>query len=175
MITRMSNRMMLGGGMIEWSDWVPWTSIPYITEIIPEGPGVYEVVRKSQADGKRLQIGKTIRLRVHLPDNLLGDLRESAVGGRIMAHEDVTHLLVRWAETQKHHATKRELVNLHLAQFGCYPEYDDMHSRSTARLQQSPPYDGPALPVSQGGLARVKVSASSRQQALKPDRTTLPR
>jgi hypothetical protein len=134
MITPMGYRVMLGGGEIEWSDWAPWTSIPYISEVIPEGPGVYEVARKGQADGKRLQIGKTIHLRVHLLDNLLGDTRESAVGGRIMAHEDVTYLLVRWAEIEKHHAAKRELVNLHLAQFGCYPEYDDMHSGGTARL-----------------------------------------
>jgi hypothetical protein len=118
---------VLGGATLEWSEGVAWTSIPYIAEIIPEGPGVYEVVRQSQPDGVRLQIGKTIHLRQHLLGNLLGDLRDTAVGGRIMAEEDVTYLLVRWAETEKHHAVKGELVKRHLRRFGCYPEYDKMH------------------------------------------------
>jgi hypothetical protein len=123
----MGNRVKLGGSTIQWSEWVPWNSIPYTAEIIPDGPGVYEVVRKSHADGIRLQIGKTIHLRTHLLNNLLGDTRESAVGGRIMAREDPTYLLVRWAEAEKHHPAKRELVRRHLAQFGRYPEYDEMH------------------------------------------------
>lgn len=58
MNTRMDNRVLLGAETIEWSDRASWASIPYVAEIIPEGPGVYEVVRQSKADGIRLQIGK---------------------------------------------------------------------------------------------------------------------
>jgi hypothetical protein len=129
----MDNRIVLGGATIEWSDGVPWSSIPYVTEIIPEGPGVYEVVRQSQPDGVRLQIGKTIHLREHLLSNLLGDSRDSAVGGRIMAEEDVAYLLVRWAEVEKPDAAKKELVRRHLKRFGRYPEYDKMHGRNAGR------------------------------------------
>lgn len=67
-------------------------------------------------------------------ENLLGDQRDTAVGGRIMANEEVAYLLVRWAETDEHDTIKRALANRHFTRFGCYPEYDKMHMRNAARL-----------------------------------------
>lgn len=123
MIAHMADRMVLGGTTIEWSDSVPWDSIPYITGMIPEGPGLYEVARNSQAEGIRLQIGKTIHLRVHLPDNLLGDPRDSAVGGPIIAMK--TRPICSCAEPRPSRITLSNRNScVGTSRFGCYPEYD---------------------------------------------------
>lgn len=122
--------MILRSEEIEWGSWMPWTSIPQID--IPQMPGVYEVVYRDDTDGERLTIGETIHLREHLRKNLFrdtrhikGDGKTIAVGGKIKANEDVTLLLVRWAETENHHAVKSELKDLHFRRFGRLPKHMD--------------------------------------------------
>jgi hypothetical protein len=117
----MSERVILVCGEVEWSGWIPWTLIPQFKT--PRGPGVYEVVYENDPDGQRLQIGETIHLGEHLRKNLFRDRRHMAVGGRIKANEDVTQLLVRWAETENYRAVKSELKGRHLATFGRLPKY----------------------------------------------------
>ncbi len=117
----MADHAAPASGALEWSNWVAWVSVP--DQNAPVESGVYGVVRRGETDGVRLHIGETIHLHHHLLRNLLGDKRPTAVGGRIMANEDVTQLLVRWTETVDHHAAKTELINRHLKAFGRYPEY----------------------------------------------------
>jgi hypothetical protein len=94
----------LRSGEIEWVGWVAWASIRELD--LPVGTGVYEVVYNYDPDGERLQIGEAIKLDKHLKNYLVGDPKLRAVGGRIKANEDVTQLLVHWAETENQHAVK---------------------------------------------------------------------
>jgi hypothetical protein len=117
----MSDHVTLTSGEIEWGSWVPWTSIPEID--IPLGPGVYEVVYRDDLDGERLQIGEAIKLHEDVLKYLFRYRDLKAVGGRIKAAEDVEQLLVRWTETENHHAVKSELMRLHLERFGRLPKH----------------------------------------------------
>lgn len=74
---------------------------------------MYEVVYKDDPDGERLQIGEAIDLSKHVREYLFRDRKLKAVGGKIKASEDVTRLLVRWAETGNHHSVKSELKTLY--------------------------------------------------------------
>ena len=88
---------------------------------VPKTPGVYEV-RYVDSD-ERLTIGKTGDLSHRVKDSLVKGKYPHSAGERIRAAEDVTILLVRWAETDRPAAAEEELHRLYQEQKGCLPKY----------------------------------------------------
>ncbi|MGH9861982.1 MAG: hypothetical protein ACRD35_01015, partial [Candidatus Acidiferrales bacterium] len=91
-------------------------------------PGVYEV--KTFDAEERLTIGKASNLRQRVKQGLVKGKTKHSTGKRIGGAEDVSHLLVRWAETDRPAAVEEELHLRHIARFGRLPKYTKHTQRS---------------------------------------------
>jgi len=104
--------------LLEWSKWTAWSSISRVT--IPKVAGVYEVKYADQ--NKRLTIGKALNLRRRIKQQLVRGKKHSS-GKKILANEDVSRIVVRWATTDRCAAAEEELHEQHRNNFDELPEY----------------------------------------------------
>jgi hypothetical protein len=110
-----------------WSDWHPWeyltpdaqTCADSVTP--PNKSGVYEAKLRDQEE--RLTIGKTSNMRRRMKRGLAQGKLPHSSGKRIRAAEDVTQILVRWAETDRPAAVEEELHRHHQQMFGRLPKH----------------------------------------------------
>ena len=111
---------------VQWSEWFPWNDIASGSVRAPRRAGVYEVRRRDQE--QRLTIGETNLLARRVSYLVRGTAPHSA-GERIRASEQVAHLLVRWAATERHEEVEQYLHGAHWDRFGRLP----IHTRRTGR------------------------------------------
>lgn len=112
---------------LEWSPWMPWTTLEQSTAIV-EGKktGVYEVRYLNSAD--RLHIGKSgnqqsLRSRVY---SMVHGKPNHSTGKKIFVREMRANLETRWAVTDRPAAAEEELHLLHRQQHnGELPKYDN--------------------------------------------------
>ena len=108
-----------------WSDWFPWKLVGMAVRDggvrVPDGPGVYEVRYVDAVE--RLTIGKASNLRMRVKQGLVKGKIPHSAGRRIRAYEDVSRIVLRWAETDRPAAVEEELHRRHLERFGRLPKY----------------------------------------------------
>ena len=128
---RRGDQVANGGVMeretLEWSAWCPWGEVFSDTIRVPARPGVYEAKRCDQEI--RLTIGQTNLLSRRVSYLVRGDGPHSA-GERIRAREDVAHVLVRWALTERHEEVEVQLHREHRDRFGRLPVYTKKTGRA---------------------------------------------
>lgn len=112
---------------LNWSPWIPWTKIELAARSL-EGiyipnkkSGVYEV--RYINDEKRLTIGKASNLRLRVRQGLVKGKASHSSGDKIRLSEDITRIVVRWAETEYPSAVEEELHKQHIKKFGSFPLY----------------------------------------------------
>ncbi len=108
------------------SGWHPWSALLVDARkggvTIPNGrPGVYEVKRGDSEE--RLHIGLASDLRMCVRQGLIKGKVPHSTGDRIREREDLTSLLVRWAETDRPAAIEEELHRRCKARYGRLPHY----------------------------------------------------
>ena len=113
---------------LEWLAWFPWSDIASGRIRAPGRPGVYEARHRDQEI--RLHIGETNRLERRVSFFVRGDGPHSA-GERVRASENVATVLVRWATTERHRETERQLHREHRDRFGRLP----IHTKRTGRTR----------------------------------------
>jgi hypothetical protein len=122
-------RLDIGTIVLDWSSWVPWHDVAIdnrggLGVFIPNRrPGVYEVRYSDQDSDERLHIGMTGNLRMRVRQGLVKGATPHSTGRRIRQHEDLSHLAVRWAVTDRPAAAEEELHRLYRQQFGQLPKY----------------------------------------------------
>lgn len=114
--------------VLEWSDWVQWEDLKadarYGGVKVPnKKPGVYEV--KYKEGEERLTIGKTTNLRMRIKQGLVKGKSPHSTGEKIRASEDVSQLLVRWAETERPAAVEEELHRQYVSKCGRLPKHTE--------------------------------------------------
>jgi hypothetical protein len=113
--------------ILAWSPWERWDDLKKDERLrrgarVPPGrPGVYEVIREHTVE--RLTIGRTSDLRMRVKSQLVMGAGPHQAGTHIREHEDTSHLLVRWAVTDRPAAAEEELHRLHVRQHGKLPKY----------------------------------------------------
>ena len=114
---------------LEWSEWVKWNDIILDARggagiSIPNyRPGVYEV--RLQDEERRLTIGKASNLRFRIRQGLVKGKSPHSSGKDIREKEDVSRIVVRWAETDRPAAVEEHLHMTYLKRFGEPPKYTD--------------------------------------------------
>jgi len=113
---------------LRWSDWFPWNEIKEDARSggikIPNRlPGVYEV--KYIDSEERLTIGRAADLRMRIRQGLVKGKTKHSSGKKIRAAEDVSRLLVRWAETDRPSAAEEELHRRYLEKIRKWPKYTE--------------------------------------------------
>ncbi|MBM3471670.1 MAG: hypothetical protein FJX75_00175 [Armatimonadetes bacterium] len=113
--------------VLAWSRWVPWNDLlqderQRTGPRVPIGrPGVYEVIREPHIE--RLTIGRAADLRARVKHQLVMGHGNHPVHKAILAGEDTTKLLVRWALTDRPAAAEEELHRLYVRRHGRLPKY----------------------------------------------------
>jgi hypothetical protein len=114
---------------LKWSEWVPWEALK-LHALKPGGitvpnhvSGVYEA--KLVDCEKRLTIGKAADLRMRVRQGLVKGKTKHSSGKDIRAHEDMSQVVVRWAETDRPAAAEEALHKRYKARFGEMPKYTD--------------------------------------------------
>ena len=111
---------------LQWSRWTAWNELKLSARSmgrvrLPHEPGVYEV---KYADAEeRLTIGKASSLRMRIKQGLVKGNGPHSTGITIRATEDVSRIVVRWAETDRPAAVEEELHQRYKARFGTYPKH----------------------------------------------------
>jgi len=113
---------------LRWSEWHHWNDIIEDARSggikIPNGvSGVYEV--KYLDSEERLTIGKASDLRMRVRQGLIKGKTKHSSGDKIRANEDVSTLLVRWAESERPAATEEELHRRYVEKHSKWPKYTD--------------------------------------------------
>jgi hypothetical protein len=113
---------------LRWSEWYRWEDLKEDARSggikIPNGsPGVYEV--KFVDSEQRLTIGKASDLRMRIRQGLIKGKTKHSSGKKIRESEDVSRLLVRWAETDRPSAAEEELHRRYVEKHGKLPLYTD--------------------------------------------------
>ena len=111
--------------MLEWSKWFPWNDLQKNSRRgngvkIPMLSGVYEA--KYRDIEERLTIGKASKLRNRIKRLVKGH-RKHSTGKRILANEDVSKIVVRWAITSRKSAVEEELHMRYRVKFGKPPKH----------------------------------------------------
>ena len=108
-----------------WSSWVPWRKLELDVRLggvsPPDSPGVYEA--KYEGCDERLVIGKASNLRMRVKQGLVKGKVPHSAGEKIRLNEDISRIVVRWAETDRPAAAEEELHKRHLEKFGKLPKY----------------------------------------------------
>jgi len=117
----------IGSIKLAWSRWYPWRYLDPDLEYtkistVPNTPGVYEVIRESSRI-RRLTIGQTKNLRQRIAGLCRAGFEFHSSGLRIRATEDVSKLMIRWAQTNRPKAAEEELHRIYRERHGCLPEY----------------------------------------------------
>jgi hypothetical protein len=114
---------------LEWSQWEKWSDIILDARggagvFIPNfKPGVYEV--RLQYEERRLTIGKASNLRFRVRQGLVKGKSPHSSGKDIREKEDISKIVVRWAETDRPAAVEEHLHMAYLKRFGEPPKYTD--------------------------------------------------
>lgn len=112
---------------LNWSDWTPWECFESDQTSpnsfrLPAGPGVYEV--KYRHSDERLTIGKASNLNNRVRRALVQGRMPHSAGKRIRASgEDLSQLVIRWAETDRPAAAEEELHRQYLERHNVLPKY----------------------------------------------------
>lgn len=111
---------------LNWSEWFPWHDLLEDARSggirIPNKiPGVYEVRHEDKEE--RLTIGKTSDLRMRIRQGLIKGKSMHSSGKQIRANEEVSRIVIRWAETDRPAAVEEELHKQYLSKFGRLPVY----------------------------------------------------
>ena len=111
---------------LNWSDWYSWHDLLEDARSggirIPNKiPGVYEVRYADKEE--RLTIGKASDLRMRIRQGLIKGKSMHSSGKQIRANEEVTRIVIRWAETDRPAAVEEELHKRYLSKFGRLPVY----------------------------------------------------
>jgi hypothetical protein len=93
--------------LLDWSDWVDWTSILHSPKILPRSAGVYEVRRLGEKE--LLHIGMASNLHDRVRSGLVRGAFPHSTGERIRKAENCSSLQVRWAATDRPAASEEEL------------------------------------------------------------------
>jgi excinuclease UvrABC nuclease subunit len=110
--------------VLKWSPWVAWNAVGKPEGLsIPTRPGVYEV-RHVGADQERLHIGKTTSLRRRIRRDMIGG--KHSTGRKMRATEDLSRLVVRWAETSRPACAEEALRRRYRVRFDRLPDYDQL-------------------------------------------------
>jgi len=108
-----------------WSRWECWEDVTEhgvaILDLPLRKPGVYEA--KLRGSEERLSIGKASDLRTRVLHGLVRGTSSHPSGRKIRDREDLRHVLVRWALTDRPSAAQEELHRLHLATFARLPKH----------------------------------------------------
>jgi hypothetical protein len=88
---------------------------------VPAEPGVYEV--KHRGASELLTIGGTSDLRRRIERELVKGKGPHSTRNRILSHEDISKVVVRWATTDRPAAVEEELHRKYKAKFGRPPKY----------------------------------------------------
>jgi hypothetical protein len=113
--------------VLRWSDWFVWSRFHlHATRdkdglAVPDGRGVYEARLSSEA--VRLTIGRAANLRMRVKQGLVRGKVPHSAGEGIRAGEDMSVIVIRWAETDRPAAAEEELHLRHIAEFGRLPKY----------------------------------------------------
>lgn len=112
--------------VLDWSDWISWNALRIHARepdgiSVPSTPGVYEV--KLIDSQERLTIGKTGNLRNRIKGGLVKGYFPHSTGERIREIEDVDHIVVRWAETDRPSAVEEELLRNYKEKLGKLPKH----------------------------------------------------
>lgn len=109
---------------LKWTKWYSWNTLKENankTKIaIPNTEGVYEV--KLEGEKERLTIGKSTRLRTRIKTGLMGNGKHST-GEKIVKHEDLNKIFIRWSETDRPAAAEEELHRKYLEKHSTLPKY----------------------------------------------------
>ena len=113
---------------LRWSEWHRWKDLIEDARSggikIPNGySGVYEV--KYIDSDERLTIGKASDLRMRIRQGLLKGKAKHSSGDKIRLNEDLSKLIVRWAETDRPSAAEEELHRRYLENNSKWPKYTD--------------------------------------------------
>lgn len=115
--------------ILKWTDWFPWERFlldaRYDNRSVnpPKEPGVYEVRIFDQDE--RLTIGKASNLRQRVKQGLVKGTIPHSSGEKIRANEDVTQIVIRWAETERPSCVEEELHKKYFAKYSMLPKYTD--------------------------------------------------
>lgn len=114
--------------VLEWSEWVRWDELKLDARhggvrVPNKRSGVYEV--KCDESEERLTIGKSTDLRMRIKQGLVKGKSPHSTGEKIREKEDVSKLLVRWAETERPAAVEEELHKRYVNRFGKLPKYTE--------------------------------------------------
>ncbi len=110
---------------LEWSCWICWNQLKNDLSMVPGISGVYEVKLINENE-EMLHIGRSKEqgLRERIRKMLNG--RNHSSGERIIAHEDITKVYVRWAVTDRPFAVEEEL---HLCYHHNHQEHPPKHDK----------------------------------------------
>jgi hypothetical protein len=112
---------------LNWTEWFEWSALRTDGRKVgalkvPAKPGVYEA---KYSDAERcLHIGQTANLLRRVKQAMVKGKLPHAAGERIRAEEDVSKIVVRWAETDHCEEIERQLHEEHRGQFGKMPKHD---------------------------------------------------
>ena len=112
---------------LNWCPWVSWNTLTADGRRlgganIPSKPGVYEAKFVEAKDS--LHIGRTDNLRRRVKQGMVKGKIPHSAGERIRAVEDVSRIVVRWAETDRQVEVEAELHKEHVRRFGALPRHD---------------------------------------------------
>jgi excinuclease UvrABC nuclease subunit len=112
---------------LNWSPWISWNSLTTDSRglggvNVPPKPGVYEAKFVEEMDS--LHIGQSDNLRRRVKQGMVRGNIPHSTGERIRAVEDVSRIVVRWAETARQVEVEAELHKEHIRRFGSLPRHD---------------------------------------------------
>lgn len=113
---------------LRWSEWFRWEDLKEDARSggikIPNGlPGVYEA--KYADSEERLTIGKASDLRMRIKQGLVKGKTKHSSGKKIRESEDVSRIVIRWAETDRPSAAEEELHRRYVEKYGRLPKYTE--------------------------------------------------
>ena len=113
---------------LRWSEWQRWEELKEDARSggikIPNGiPGVYEA--KYADSEERLTIGKASDLRMRIRQGLIKGKTKHSSGKKIRESEDVSRIVIRWAETDRPSAAEEELHGRYIDKHGRLPKYTE--------------------------------------------------
>jgi hypothetical protein len=113
---------------LRWSEWYGWEELKEDARSggikIPNGvPGVYEV--KYADSEERLTIGKASDLRMRIRQGLIKGKTKHSSGKKIRENEDVSRIVIRWAETDRQSAVEEELHRRYVEKNEKWPKYTE--------------------------------------------------
>ena len=114
--------------LLEWGFWKWWDDLREDSRggegiAVPPHPGVYEVGIHGQEE--RLYIGRASDLRARVKERMIKGQRDHPAARKIEANEDVSRVVVRWADTDRPAAAEEELHRQHVERFGALPKYSE--------------------------------------------------